>query len=119
MRFLYSAGILVGMAFFTAVTALAQAPAARVVVSNVIEKKLAPTREMIGIVDFDKQAGLSAEISGLIAHDAIVEGGLVKKGDLMIRLNTDFIKKDLKILFASISASDGKFLIEKSLISFL
>lgn len=108
MRFLHSASVFVGTFFLTAAAVLAQAPAARVVVSDVFEKRLAPTQEMIGVVDFDKQAGLSSEVSGLIARDAIVEGGLVKKGDLMVRLNTDFVKKDLKILARQVAQLDIK-----------
>lgn len=108
MRYLNSFGLFWIISLFIASTVLAQPPAARVVVSEVFEKNLAPTREMIGMVDFDKQAGLSAEISGLIAKETIIEGKPIKKGDLLVQLNTDFVKKDLNILSKQVRQLDIK-----------
>jgi RND family efflux transporter MFP subunit len=53
---------------------------------------------MVGVVDFDKTAGLSPEISGLIASQSIEEGIVVKKGAILVRLNTDFLEKDIAII---------------------
>jgi len=82
---------------FTA-TALAQQPPAKVVTTTVFEKDLAQTRSMVGIIDFNKIAGLSPEISGLIAAQSIVEGVVVKKGASLVQLNTDFVRKDIAII---------------------
>jgi len=73
-------------------------PPARVVVMKVFEKQLAPTRPMVGAVSFDTQSGLSAEISGLIESLSMEEGRLVRRGDVLVGLNTDFIKKEIEIL---------------------
>lgn len=82
---------------FTA-TALAQQPPAKVVTAKVFEKNLAQTRPMVGVIDFNKTAGLSPEISGLIASQSIEEGVVVKKGAVLVQLNTDFVRKDIAII---------------------
>jgi RND family efflux transporter MFP subunit len=53
---------------------------------------------MAGVVDFNKTAGLSPEISGLIADQSIKEGIVVKKGAILVQLNTDFVRKDIAII---------------------
>lgn len=78
--------------------AAAQQPPAKVVTTKVFAKALAQTRPMVGVVDFDKTAGLSTEISGLIASQSIEEGIVVKKGAVLVRLNTDFLEKDIAII---------------------
>ena len=78
--------------------AAAQQPPAKVVTTKVFAKELAQTRPMVGVVDFDKTAGLSPEISGLIASHSIKEGIVVKKGAALVRLNTDFLEKDIAII---------------------
>ena len=79
-------------------SAFAQQPPARVVTAKVFAKDLAQTRPMVGIVDFDKTAGLSSEISGLISSLSIEEGVVVKKGAALVQLNTDFLHKDIAII---------------------
>lgn len=75
-----------------------QPPPARVAVTKIFEKELAPTTPLVGVVDFDHSAGLSAEISGLLTQHKMMEGGVVRKGDVLARLNTDFIHKDIAII---------------------
>jgi RND family efflux transporter MFP subunit len=75
----------------------AQHPPAKVVVSKIIEKELSRTCEIVGVVDFDKISGVSSEINGLITNQYVVEGTVVKKGNIMTRLNTDFILKNIEI----------------------
>lgn len=77
--------------------ASAQPPPARVVVAKVFEKEISKTNQIVGIVDFDKRSGISSEISGLIEKQSVVEGTEVKKGDVLVSLNTDFIRKNIEI----------------------
>lgn len=90
---------------FTAITVAAQPPA-RVVVTNVFEKEVAPTTPFLGIVDFDIKSGISSEISGLIERQAMVEGSVVAEKDLLVRLNTDFIQKDRDMIAKEIDQLD-------------
>jgi RND family efflux transporter MFP subunit len=75
-----------------------QPPPARVAVTKIFEKELAPTTPLVGVVDFDRSAGLSAEISGLLAEHKMIEGAVVRKGDVLVRLNTDFTRKDIAVI---------------------
>ncbi len=71
--------------------------AARVVTAEVFEKEISPTSRIVGVVDFDRRAGISPEVSGLIESQSIVEGATIKKGDVLVKLNTEFIQKDIDI----------------------
>jgi RND family efflux transporter MFP subunit len=83
----------------SAVAAFAQQPPpARVVVAKVFEKELAPTTFLLGTVDFDIKSGISPEISGLIEKQLLIEGTVVRKGALLVQLNSEFIRKDMDIL---------------------
>ncbi len=72
-------------------------PPARVAVAKVFEKEVVRTSQMIGIVDFDKQSGISTEVSGLIEILSADEGRVVDKGSVLAELNTDFIKQQIRI----------------------
>jgi membrane fusion protein, multidrug efflux system len=86
--------------------AAAGLPPARVAVADVFEKEVAPTVSLVGSVVFDKSAGISSEISGLIANHHMVEGALVRRGDILVQLNTDFVTKDVEILKRQIAQND-------------
>ena len=75
-----------------------QPPPARVAVLEVFEKEVAPTTPLMGVVDFDQNAGISSEISGLMVSHKMNEGQVVKKGDLLVELNTEFLQKDIGVI---------------------
>jgi RND family efflux transporter MFP subunit len=70
---------------------------ARVVTDTVTERNIAPTTRIVGVVDFDTLSGLSPEVSGRIEESTIEEGEVVEKGEMLVRLNTDLLKKDIQI----------------------
>ncbi len=70
---------------------------ARVVTDTVTERMISPTTRIVGVVDFDTLSGLSPEVSGRIEESNIEEGEVVKKGDTLVRLNTDLLEKDVQI----------------------
>lgn len=73
-------------------------PPALVSVAKVMERQVAPTAELIGAVDFDQIAGISSEISGLIASQHLHEGAVVSSGKVLVELVTDFIQNDIALL---------------------
>lgn len=89
-------GLIVAM-LFNAPFAWAQGGPARVVTDAVTERMISPTTRIVGVVDFDILSGLSPEVSGLIEESDIEEGKVVKKGDVLVRLNTDLLQKDVEI----------------------
>jgi RND family efflux transporter MFP subunit len=98
MRFGFLLGLIGFCLLVLADSVWAQQPPARVVVMPVFEKEVAPTTSLLGYVDFDTTAGISSEISGLIARQNALEGSVVRKGDLLVQLNTDFLEKDMAII---------------------
>lgn len=78
-------------------SALAQQPPARVKITHVTEQNMQKKTELIGVLYFDKISGVSTEVDGLVKSIAFREGDKVKKGDVLVRLNTDFLKKDLAL----------------------
>ena len=107
LRFLPHAGLVLLLLAVSAIAATAEdMPPARVAVAKVFEKEVAPTTTLVGNVIFDQSAGISSEISGLIADHRMVEGALVRRGAVLVRLNTDFITKDMEILKRQIAQND-------------
>jgi RND family efflux transporter MFP subunit len=106
-RFYQQGGLIL---FLIAVSASAAAaadmPPARVAVARVFEKEVAPTTSLVGNVVFDQSAGISSEISGLIDDHSMIEGARVRRGDILVRLNHDFIIKDMEILKRQIAQND-------------
>ena len=90
--------IWIGIAVTAAVTWAQQPPPARVAVLVVFEKEVAPTTALVGVVGFDQSAGISSEISGLIVNHRMVEGEVVRKGDPLVQLNTEFVEKDIGVV---------------------
>jgi RND family efflux transporter MFP subunit len=72
-------------------------PPAKVVLAAVQEKLIAENARIIGVLYFDKVSGLSTEVAGLVTSARFREGDRVKKGDVLLRLNTDFIDKDIEM----------------------
>ncbi|MBU2490172.1 MAG: biotin/lipoyl-binding protein, partial [Proteobacteria bacterium] len=78
-------------------------PASPVKVAHVTERSVAQTTLIMGVLDFDVVSGISAEVSGKVASQNMVEGARVRAGDVLVRLNTDFLEKSLQALDAQIA----------------
>lgn len=102
-----SVALLFLISIFSSVSAQGPPPA-KVVVAEVFNKEVAPTHQMMGAIDFNRQSGLSPEVSGLIQVHAIAEGKIVRKGEELVRLNTDFILKDIQIINKQVERIDVK-----------
>jgi membrane fusion protein (multidrug efflux system) len=71
---------------------------AKVVLAPVEEKMVAQMAPIVGVLYFDKVSGLSTEVSGLITSARFREGDRVNEGDVLLKLNTDFIDKDIEMV---------------------
>ena len=89
-------------------TAFAEVPPARILVSTIIEQQSSQLADMQGILYFDKVSGLSTEVDGLVKTIYFSKGDTVKAGDILIRLNTDFIDKDIRLKKEEIHCIDIK-----------
>ncbi|GBC60561.1 efflux RND transporter periplasmic adaptor subun it [Desulfonema ishimotonii] len=95
MRILKICGILLLM---SAVAAFAQEqPPAKVRITKVIERSTAENAALIGVLYFDRVSSISTEVAGLVKTVHFREGDRVKKGDVLININTDFLDKDIAL----------------------
>jgi len=78
-------------------------PPARVVTAPVIERNVAENTQVMGTLFFDRVSNPSTEVNGIVRSVHVKEGELVKKGDVMFRLNTDFIDNEIESVQANMA----------------
>lgn len=78
--------------------AMAQGPPpAKVVVGEVISQEVATTQSVTGLVYYERVSDISTEVVGLVKEILVNQGDRVKKGDLLVRLNTEILEKQIKL----------------------
>jgi len=83
-------------------------PAARVKTQPLKLNLAAPTETFVGTLYFDRISQLSAEVSGRADKVLFREGDTVKKGQILVQLNTDFIDKELMRIQSLIDLTQAK-----------
>jgi membrane fusion protein, multidrug efflux system len=73
-------------------------PPARVVLAQVQEKTVAENTPIVGALYFDCASSLAPEVAGLVQSVAVRAGDRVRKGDVLLTLNTDFIDKEIALV---------------------
>lgn len=71
-------------------------PPAKVVVSEVVSGSIIPETEFIGTVYYPQISDVASEVSGKIDRFSFEEGDRVKKGHVLININSDLHRKDLQ-----------------------
>lgn len=85
----------------------AQMPPARVVTAPVRQAQVAQTSMVTGVLAFERVANVASEVEGLVVEHRIVAGNTVKKGDVLVRLGTEFLEKDIDISYAQLGEVDA------------
>lgn len=70
-------------------------PPARVKTVKVTQQNVSKKSGMAGILYYDRVSEISTEVGGLISKIYFNEGDIVKKGDVLVALNTDFLGKEI------------------------
>ena len=78
-----------------------QMPPANVVVSKVTAGTIAPEAEFIGTVYYLEVSDVSAEVNGTVKIIKFEEGQRIKKGRVLVKLDSDLLKKNLQARVAS------------------
>lgn len=68
----------------------------------------APTKTFIGTLYFDRISQLSSEVNGRIDKVLFREGDIVKKGQPLVELNTDFIRKEIDRITAMVDLTQAQ-----------
>ncbi len=76
-------------------------PPAKVVLATVERGMLAPETEFIGTVYFPEVSDVASEVRGIVEKVSFEEGLEVTKGDILVRLGDDIMKKTLEATKAS------------------
>lgn len=71
-------------------------PPANVVVSEVSAGMIAPENEFIGTVYYHEVSEVACEVDGKVEEVSFEEGQRIKKGDVLVKLNSDLLLSDLK-----------------------
>lgn len=102
--------ILLSLIFFTVPVlgqpALAGPSPARVLTEKLMEQEKTQFTPMQGFLYFDTVCNASTEVCGLVNQVYFSNGATVKKGDILVRLNTDFTDQDIRLKQTQIQRLD-------------
>lgn len=72
-------------------------PPANVVVAKVTQQEMAQTRSVIGVLYYERFSDISTEVSGLVDAVKVSQGDRVKKGDVLVELNTEILEQEIAL----------------------
>jgi RND family efflux transporter MFP subunit len=72
-------------------------PPAKVRVAKVVQEEVAQTRNVIGILYYDRVSEISTELAGLVDRIEVKQGDQVQKGDPLVILNTEILDQEIAI----------------------
>jgi RND family efflux transporter MFP subunit len=78
-------------------------PPAKVVVAPINREEIFENRPFVGVLYYETASQISAEVAGLVEVAVVREGDLVKKGEPMVRLNTELLDRDIDVNLARIA----------------
>lgn len=81
-------------------------PPANVVVSKVVQEEIAESQSVIGVLYYERKSDISTEVAGLVESVEIRQGDRVKKDDLLVRLNTEILDKEIALTKTRIQQTD-------------
>jgi membrane fusion protein, multidrug efflux system len=83
-----------------------EAPPARVVLERVQEKMVAENVPVVGTLYFDRYSSLAPEVPGMVRTVKFKAGDRVRRGDVLLTLNTDFTDKEIDLVQTRIARTD-------------
>lgn len=79
-----------------AATAQQQMPPAKVVTAPVRSGETAPTAQFVGTIYFNEMAAVATETSGLVTSYTFATGDHVRRGQVLVALDTDILAQELR-----------------------
>lgn len=79
-------------------TVLAEGPPpANVVVAKVVQQEVADNQSVLGILYYERTSDVSTEVGGLVNAIEVSQGDKVKKGELLVSLNTEILDSEISL----------------------
>lgn len=72
-------------------------PPAKVVLGQVTKEKVSTTHSVTGVIYYERVSEISTEVAGLVEEVLVSQGGPVKKGDTLVRLNTEILEREISL----------------------
>ncbi len=72
-------------------------PPAKVVVGQVVSEEVSTTQSVTGILYYERISEISTEVAGLVEEVNVSQGDQVKKGDPLVRLNTEILEMEIAL----------------------
>ena len=101
IRYLFA--VLIVFPVYTFAADVTGMPPARVITSVVKEEIVAERIPLKGLLAFNFKSNISADVDGLITSIKINAGDRLKKDEIILTLNTDFIKNEIVTISAQIN----------------
>ena len=84
--------------FITNSFVLAQGPPpAKVVLGQVTKEKISKNQSVTGVIYYERVSNISTEVVGLVEQVEVNQGDHVKKGDPLVRLNTEILEREIAL----------------------
>lgn len=81
-------------------------PPARVVMDKVTQQEVAQSRSVIGVLYYERTSDISTEVAGLVENIEVNQGDHVKKGDVLVELNTEILEQEIALTRTRIEQAD-------------
>ncbi len=72
-------------------------PPAGVVVGKVVRQEVAQSRSVIGVLYYERESEISTEVAGLVEVVRVSQGDNVKKGDVLVELNSELLDQEITL----------------------
>ena len=72
-------------------------PPAKVVMGKVASEEVSATQSVTGVLYYERMSEISTEVVGLVEEAYVNQGDQVKKGEPLVRLNTDILDREIDL----------------------
>ena len=98
--------IMIGLCSLASTVYAAGPPPAKVVLGDVVRQEVAATQSVTGVLYYERVSEISTEVMGLVEEIKVRQGDHVKAGDLLVRLNTEILEKEITLSKTRIAQSE-------------
>lgn len=91
---------------FSSVVFAEEPPPAKVVTGQVVREEVATTQSVTGVLYYERVSDISTEVVGLVEEVSVNQGDHVKKDDVLVRLNTELLEKEIALAKTRIEQAD-------------